>query len=115
MINQALTTHFDNLFGVLFHFDFNCCQLGSEQGGGADPCIVTLQGTRRLSENSARSEDCEKLRIKFLLLRRIAGLFDEDAGIFRPIYRNRTTAGMQELEQRRSSYRVGQRTASWCR
>ncbi|WP_257264300.1 hypothetical protein, partial [Endozoicomonas sp. ONNA2] len=37
----------------------------------------------------------------------IAGLFDEEAGIFRPIYRNRTTAWMQELEQRRSSCRVG--------
>ncbi|WP_257294005.1 hypothetical protein, partial [Endozoicomonas sp. YOMI1] len=43
-----------------------------------------------------------------LILRRIAGLFDEEAGIFRPIYRNRTTAWMQELEQRRSSCRVGQ-------
>ena len=35
-------------------------------------------------------------------------LFDEEAGIFRPIYRNRTTAGMQEPEQRTSSCRVGQ-------
>ena len=35
-------------------------------------------------------------------------LFDEEAGIFRPIYRNRTTAWMQELEQRKSSCRAGQ-------
>ena len=28
---------------------------------------------------------------------RIAGLFDEETGIFRPIYCNRTTAWMQEL------------------
>ena len=28
--------------------------------------------------------------------------------MFRPVYRNRTTAWMQELEQRRSSCRVGQ-------
>ena len=36
------------------------------------------------------------------------GLFDEETGIFKPIYRNRTTAWMQKLEQRRSSCRVGQ-------
>ena len=28
---------------------------------------------------------------------RISGLFDEEAGISRPTYRNRTTAWMQEL------------------
>ncbi|MBO9495147.1 hypothetical protein J7438_13770 [Thalassotalea sp. G20_0] len=29
------------------------------------------------SENGHRSTDCEKLRLKFLTLRRVAGLFDE--------------------------------------
>ena len=38
------------------------------------------------------------------------GLFDEEAGIFRPIYRNRTTEWMQEQLPRRAVY---SRTALW--
>ncbi len=39
---------------------------------------------------SVRSEDCEKLRIKISDSEENSELFDEGAGIFRPIYRDRS-------------------------
>ncbi len=66
------------------------------------------QAPSSLSDLSVRSEDCKKLRIKISVSEENSELFDEETEIFRPIYCNRTTAWMQELEQRRSSCRVGQ-------
>ncbi len=63
---------------------------------------------RSLTENSARSEDGRKLRMKIRFCEENSELFDEQKRIFRPICCRRTTAWMQELEQRRSSCRVGQ-------
>ena len=50
---------------------------------------------------------------KILLLRRMVGLFDEEAGIFRPIYRNRTDAGAGATQEQLPSRAVYSRTASW--
>ena len=61
--------------------------------------------TRRLTENSARSEDDRKLRIKIRFCEANSELFNEQKRVFRPICWHRTTAWMQELEQRRSSCR----------
>ena len=63
-----------------------------------------VQVSRRLSRNSVRSQDCEKLRIKISASVENSGAFYEETGIFRPIYRNRTTAWMQEQLSRRAAY-----------
>ena len=48
--------------------------------------------TRSLTENSARSEDGRKLRMKIWFCEENSELFDEQKRIFRPIYCRRTTA-----------------------
>ncbi len=46
--------------------------------------------TSSLSDLSVRSEDCKKLRIKISVSEENSELFDEETGIFRPIYCNRS-------------------------
>ena len=51
-----------------------------------------LTGTRRLTENSARSEDRRKLRIKIRFCEANSELFNEQKRIFRPICCDRSRA-----------------------
>ena len=55
---------------------------------------------RRLSENSVRREKGRKLKIKMRFCEANSELFNERKRIFRSISCLRTTAWMQELEQR---------------
>ncbi|WOG28972.1 hypothetical protein [Endozoicomonas sp. 8E] len=52
--------------------------------------VQGMESTSSLSDLSVRSEDCKKLRIKISVSEENSELFDEETGIFRPIYCNRS-------------------------